>query len=662
MRGRYIRKWFSVILILCLLCQYAGTARAAAVQEETAVEEGGSLAESSQEESASESVKEEESVSEPEEEGSTSESEEETVSEPSTETGEETLPTEETPSVSEPSSGEEEESAGETGETVEQLERYGDAPRLQYSTHVQTYGWQEPVSEGKMSGTENQSKRLEGIKIWLNNPQGVDGSVQYRTHVQTYGWQGWVGNGQMSGTSGQSKRLEAIEIQLTGGMAEKYDIYYRVHSQTYGWLGWAKNGEVAGTSGYSKRLEAIEIVLVDKGGKAPGSTEDAFLENIKLQYSTHVQTYGWQDWASNGEMSGTSGQSKRLEGIKIQVSNLTHTQGGLQYRTHVQTYGWQGWVGNGQMSGTSGESKRLEAIEIQLTGDLAGKYDIYYRTHVQTFGWTGWAKNGEACGSTGYSKRLEAIEIRLIQKGKNVPVSSQSILFTPNKAVRWGIDVSHWQEGTNWKRAKADGVEFAMLRLTQQDKNGREVDGTTIYIRKDESLDDNLMGTAVNGIPIGGYVYNFASTPEEARAEARYAISLLKGYQVTYPIAFDLERKEHMNTAAKLNNMAMAKAFCDEIRAAGYTPIVYGSPSKLRTCFDYGTVASLYNVWLARYRWSDDVMDFSDVAVRQMVTDTGYEGGNYTGLSNVHIWQFTERGRVAGVPGYSDLDVAYKAY
>ncbi|WP_366782397.1 hypothetical protein, partial [uncultured Clostridium sp.] len=29
--------------------------------------------------------------------------------------------------------------------------------------------------------------------------------------------------------------------------------------------------------------------------------------------------YGWQEWKSNGEMSGTSGESKRLEGIEIRI-------------------------------------------------------------------------------------------------------------------------------------------------------------------------------------------------------------------------------------------------------------------------------------------------------------------------------------------------------
>ena len=96
--------------------------------------------------------------------------------------------------------------------------------------------------------------------------------------MQTYGWQNWVSEGALAGTEGESKRLEALEIKLTGEMEQKYDIYYRAHVQSYGWLDWAKNGEAAGTEGLGKRLEAVQIVLVEKGAKAPGSTSQTFIK------------------------------------------------------------------------------------------------------------------------------------------------------------------------------------------------------------------------------------------------------------------------------------------------------------------------------------------------------------------------------------------------
>ncbi|HIZ60834.1 MAG TPA: hypothetical protein H9967_09045 [Candidatus Dorea faecipullorum] len=294
---------------------------------------------------------------------------------------------------------------------------------LTYRTHVQTYGWQGWKEEGAVSGTSGQAKRLEAIQIKLSK-QSYDGKIQYRTHVQTYGWQGWKENGAVSGTSGQAKRLEAIQIKLTDEMEQKYDIYYRVHAQTFGWMGWAKNGDPAGTAGYAKRLEAIQIKLVEKGGAAPGSTENAYRHPL-IQYNTHVQTYGWQGQRFDGEMAGTSGQAKRLEAIQIKLPEQKYA-GKIQYRTHVQTYGWQGWKENGAVSGTSGQAKRLEAIQIKLTDKMAENYDIYYRVHAQTFGWMGWAKNGDPAGTSGYAKRLEAIQIQLVNKGGAAPGSTEN--------------------------------------------------------------------------------------------------------------------------------------------------------------------------------------------------------------------------------------------
>ena len=211
-------------------------------------------------------------------------------------------------------------------------------------------------------------------------------------------------------------------------MADKYDIYYRVHSQTYGWLDWAVNGECAGTSGYGKRLEAVQIKLVLKGGTAPGSTENSYVQSL-VKYKTHVQTYGWQSWMSDGETAGTSGEAKRLEAVRIELVN-PEANGSIEYRTHVQSYGWQDWQQDSSIAGTSGEGRRLEAIQIRLTGAMADKYDVYYRVHSQTYGWLGWAENGEPAGTSGLAKRMEAIEIKLVPKGAGAPGSTDGSYVT----------------------------------------------------------------------------------------------------------------------------------------------------------------------------------------------------------------------------------------
>ena len=334
----------------------------------------------------------------------------------------------------EPEFSESEEMDIPEAQAEEELVQESGTPSISYQTHVQTYGWQNYVKDGIMAGTSGEAKRLEGIRIRVDGVEGL--GVEYRTHVQTYGWQNYVKDDAIAGTSGEAKRLEAINIRLTGEKASEYDVYYCVHVQTFGWLGWAKNDEMAGTAGYAKRLEGIMILIQPKSEAAPAPVGSVAIPSMyaNIEYQTHVQTYGWQEYVSNGAVSGTTGQSKRLEGIRIRLGECS-VPGSVRYRTHVQTYGWEsGYASDGGMSGTSGQSKRLEAIEISLEGEIAKYYDIYYRTHVQRYGWTDWAKNGQACGSEGCSYRLEGIQICLVPKGNAAPGATANILYTRTKS------------------------------------------------------------------------------------------------------------------------------------------------------------------------------------------------------------------------------------
>lgn len=307
---------------------------------------------------------------------------------------------------------------------------------VSYSAHVQKIGWMDYVSDGAEGGTIGKAKRLESIKIKINNSP-YEGGIMYRTHVQKNGWMSWVSDDIISGTTGEAKRLEAIQIKLTGELAEHYDVYYRVHIQKNGWLGWACNGQSAGSSGASKRLEAIQICLVEKGGAAPGNTSNTFVNNSSLiRYKTHVQVLGWRNFSYDGSANGSWGISKRLEGIGIFL-NTSEYSGHIEYRTHVEKYGWMNWVSDGALSGTTGEAKRLEAIEIKLSGDISNYYDVYYRVHCQSYGWMSWVKNGQKAGTEGQKKRLEAIQILMCPKGctPSFPPAPTNKMIDPRKPM-----------------------------------------------------------------------------------------------------------------------------------------------------------------------------------------------------------------------------------
>lgn len=183
-----------------------------------------------------------------------------------------------------------------------------------------------------------------------------------------------------------------------------------------------------------KKLSVFLLALLLIVGMIPASVMAA--STPTASYCTHVQNVGWQDYVSNGIISGTEGKSYRLEGIKIKLD----TQGydlGITYQTHIQNIGWEantsrGWKSNDTMSGTEALSYRLEAIQIKLTGADADKFDIYYQVHAQNIGWMGWAKNGESAGTAGYSYRLEGIRIQIVPAGSAAPGSTQNAFVQPS--------------------------------------------------------------------------------------------------------------------------------------------------------------------------------------------------------------------------------------
>lgn len=117
-----------------------------------------------------------------------------------------------------------------------------------------------------------------------------------------------------------------------------------------------------------KKLSILLLSLLLVIGIIPASVLAEGTPSVS--YRTHVQNEGWQNYMNNGDMSGTSGKSLRLERIKIKLD----TQGydlGISYQTHIQNIAWEadtirGWKSDDTKSGTEGLSYRLEAIRLSL--------------------------------------------------------------------------------------------------------------------------------------------------------------------------------------------------------------------------------------------------------------------------------------------------------
>jgi GH25 family lysozyme M1 (1,4-beta-N-acetylmuramidase) len=356
-----------------------------------------------------------------------------------------------------------------------------------------------------------------------------------------------------------------------------------------------------------------------------------------ITYSTHIQNIGWQNYVTEGETAGTSGQSLRLEGIKIKL-DTGDLSGKIKYSTHIQDIGWQDWKTDDELSGTSGRSLRLEAIKIKLTGDIAKKYDIYYRVHVQDIGWQDWVKNGEMAGTSARSLRLEAIEIKLVAKDYE------------DTLIVHGIDVSSYEGKIDWSEVKEDNIDFAMIRVGFRGY-GVSSDGVDGKLVKDTYFDYNISEANKAGIPVGVYFFSQAKTEEEAIEEANMVIDAIKNYKITYPVAIDTEYANSSHTGradalTKEERTAVVDAFCKTIKAAGYTPMIYAGKNFANDNLDMDKLSE-YDFWLAHYTGATQY--------DPLEVPSNYEG-KYT------MWQYTSSGTCDGIEHIVDRNIAYKAY
>lgn len=317
------------------------------------------------------------------------------------------------------------------GQTPPEYDPSGDSVKtsiLEYSSHISQIGTVSGVADSLCAdivlGTTGQSKHLEGFRLGVSDStENIGGSIEYRAHVQDVGWQGWQANSSFAGTSGKAKSIQAVEFKLDGEIAQKYDIFYRAHVSNIGWLDWTKNGEsAAGSVGCSIPIEAVEVAIVSKGSSdAPSLGATPLLDSSLFpSINCESQSSGW-GWGSTteGNVAGTTGQSRALVGMGLSVTGDSAITGGISYLCHFANAGWTSWRGNGTRSTSSGNA--IQAMRIELTGNLSKYFDVYYRTHVSGYGWMGWAKNGAPSGTTGLNMNVEAYQIKVVAKGAPAP-------------------------------------------------------------------------------------------------------------------------------------------------------------------------------------------------------------------------------------------------
>lgn len=197
---------------------------------------------------------------------------------------------------------------------------------------------------------------------------------------------------------------------------------------------------------------------------------------------------------------------------------------------------------------------------------------------------------------------------------------------------RVGIDVSKWNGEIDWDKVKNAGVEYAIVRAGYRGA----VSGSLV---EDPYFTANMKGAAASGMPVGIYFFTQAVNEVEAVEEASAVLSLIREYQIEYPVFIDTEGAGGNGRADGLDpetRTLVCEAFCRTIENAGYKAGVYASRNWYNNNL-YTERLENYFIWLAEYR---------SVPLYQ-----GY----------YQMWQYTSKGKIDGVSGNVDMNIYYSS-
>ena len=198
------------------------------------------------------------------------------------------------------------------------------------------------------------------------------------------------------------------------------------------------------------------------------------------------------------------------------------------------------------------------------------------------------------------------------------------------------IDVSTYNGDIDWNAVKAAGVDYAIIRV------GYRGYGTARLVQ-DRRFEQNMRGAINAGIRVGAYIVTQAVNTEEAVEEASFIVEKCRGYNVTLPLAIDVEWAGNSYEEGRANSISAStrtdviNAFARTVMNSGYAAMAYANKDWFENKIYSGNLFSSCKIWLAQYRNTE-----------------------YTYGGRVNMWQYTSKGRVDGING--DVDISAWVY
>ena len=201
-----------------------------------------------------------------------------------------------------------------------------------------------------------------------------------------------------------------------------------------------------------------------------------------------------------------------------------------------------------------------------------------------------------------------------------------------NYKILHGIDISRHEKEIDWDKVCEDGIEFVVIRMAYR-RYGKKGD-----LVLDENFRINLKNAREHKLPVGVYVFSQAINEKEAKEEAQIIIDNIKPEELELPVFFDPEsirddeaRSDPVSGEQFTKN---AIVFCEKIKEAGFTPMIYANMTWQNVFFDMGKLKD-YQFWFADY---------------EEIPQTPYD---------FVFWQYTAYGKVNGISTFVDRDIMF---
>jgi len=255
----------------------------------------------------------------------------------------------------------------------------------------------------------------------------------------------------------------------------------------------------------------------------------------------------------------------------------------------------------------------------------------FYRKSSKTTGeyrYTGWQTIDGA--TYFFDKNGNKVTGRQVIQGAEYKFNDNGVLDTGSGHM--GIDVSKWNGGIDWKAVKNSGVSYAIIRCGYRGS-------TTGALIEDPKFRSNIQGAQNAGLKVGVYFFTQAVNEVEAVEEASMVLSLIKGYNISYPVFLDVEASNGRGDAISADTRtAVCKAFCQTIQNSGYKAGIYANKTWFTSYMNTPSLTG-YKIWLAQY------------AAAPSYTRTRYD-----------LWQYSSKGKVSGISGNVDMNISYLGY